>query len=763
MRGLADRCAVALDNAALYAQREQVAVTLQEELLPPRAAGDPGLDVAARYSAAGEGNQVGGDFYDVFASDTGWQVVIGDVVGKGPAAAAVTGLARHTMRAAAAYEGAPSQLLRVLNAALLAERAGQRLASVACVRLDPDETARGSPSASPAIRCRSSSASTGRSAGSGVSVSCWAWRASSRSSTPTIASCPASCSILYTDGITEARGPGGMFGEDHLRSLLMTLGGEAPTRVLQRVEAAVLAASGGRPRDDLALVALRLRSAHAAGVLNLGDPGGTPDDQGVPPREGWRHEEDRRLPPHRPGLLAVPAIGQAAETVGNDLAHAPGNQSMIFCGEGVPQCTIIADQIPWTIDAPDDQIITRWSAQLANGTQARLRLLRRNSNGTYTGAGTSDAITATSTGVHTSRPTSRCPPATTRSASTCSRATSARSPTPTTTTTSPSPNPVIDDGSTRRVQAAAWELHARRPGRDRPQQQRQGRRDRGRLRRELHRRRRRRRRRRWRHRRRDGRRLVHRRRLVGTGDLTGPGGRPEEKVEPKGPPFVVDTRALLRPGKQGKKGEFDIYAENDGSGDLDATFEIRAGRKVIGKASVTEMESGDDAAVGFKLPAELRKSSCARARSSSRWSRPPSTPTAATTPVKQDLTVLSGGARKYDGYYKGPGPIVFVVQGGAIRTVSSEVNAFCPRTNRHESLSIFSIDGFPALVKPDGSFSHEGSGGGQHMTYKGKLSVGGTSKGYASAYKFSLGVSDGGKYFTDGCTGARNWTAKKTR
>ena len=107
---------------------------------------------------------------------------------------------------------------------------------------------------------------------------------------------------------------------------------------------------------------------------------------------------------------------------------------------------------------------------------------------------------------------------------------------------------------------------------------------------------------------------------------------------------------------------------------------------------------------------------------------------------------------------------MFVVQGGAIRTVSSEVNAFCPTSNRHESLSIFSIDGFPALVKPDGSFAHEGSGGGQHMTYKGKLSVDRPEQGLrARPTSFSLGVSDGGRYFTDGCTGARNWTAKKTR
>ena len=63
------------------------------------------------------------------------------------------------------------------------------------------------------------------------------------------------------------------------------------------------------------------------------------------------------------GLLALPAASQAAETVGNDMGRAQGNSSMIYCGEGVPQCTIIADQIPWTIDAPDEQIITKWSAQ----------------------------------------------------------------------------------------------------------------------------------------------------------------------------------------------------------------------------------------------------------------------------------------------------------------------------------------------------------------------------------------------------------------
>jgi serine phosphatase RsbU (regulator of sigma subunit) len=258
-RALADRAAVALDNAMLYAQRDAVAVSLQEELLPPRLPSIPGLDVAARYSAAGEGNQVGGDFYDVFASDSGWQVVIGDVVGKGPSAAAVTGLARHTMRAAAAYEGAPSQLLRVLNAALLAERAGRRLASVACVRLDPDGDAMrvtasiGGHPLPLAVGLDGSVREVGRFGQLlGVEEDLVVFNTVERLE-------PGELLVLYTDGVTEARGADGWFGEDQLQALLAGMGGEAPTRVLQRIEAAVLAASGERPRDDIAMVALRVR------------------------------------------------------------------------------------------------------------------------------------------------------------------------------------------------------------------------------------------------------------------------------------------------------------------------------------------------------------------------------------------------------------------------------------------------------------------------------------------------------------------------
>ena len=84
------------------AERAALARTLQESLLPPRLPAIPGLQVAGRYAAGGRGAEVLGDFYDVFPSVRGsWGVVVGDVCGKGAAAAKSTALARYTLRAVA--------------------------------------------------------------------------------------------------------------------------------------------------------------------------------------------------------------------------------------------------------------------------------------------------------------------------------------------------------------------------------------------------------------------------------------------------------------------------------------------------------------------------------------------------------------------------------------------------------------------------------------------------------------------------------------
>jgi serine phosphatase RsbU (regulator of sigma subunit) len=134
---MARRTSSAMENAMLYQERDHIARTLQRGLLPRALPEIPGIELAARYRAAGVGNEVGGDFYDVFDTGPGtWGAVVGDVSGKGPEAAAVTGLARHTIRALAAVERTPSRILAGLNERLVHEEAVERFVTVCYVGIE---------------------------------------------------------------------------------------------------------------------------------------------------------------------------------------------------------------------------------------------------------------------------------------------------------------------------------------------------------------------------------------------------------------------------------------------------------------------------------------------------------------------------------------------------------------------------------------------------------------------------------------------------
>lgn len=122
----AGRVAAAIDNAWLSEQQREIAATLQAALLPTELPEIPGLEVAVRYWAAGAASDVGGDFFDVFAlGDNRWAVVVGDVCGNGAQAAAVTSVARHTIRAAALHGASPTEVLEWVNTAVLAAGDGR--------------------------------------------------------------------------------------------------------------------------------------------------------------------------------------------------------------------------------------------------------------------------------------------------------------------------------------------------------------------------------------------------------------------------------------------------------------------------------------------------------------------------------------------------------------------------------------------------------------------------------------------------------------
>lgn len=117
------RIASSIVNTRLSERQRMIASTLQAGLLPHELPNIPGVEVAVRYWAAGEGTDVGGDFYDVFEVGDHYAVVIGDVCGTGPIAASMTGLARHTIRAAAWQGAEPTGVLGQLNNAMM--RSGQ--------------------------------------------------------------------------------------------------------------------------------------------------------------------------------------------------------------------------------------------------------------------------------------------------------------------------------------------------------------------------------------------------------------------------------------------------------------------------------------------------------------------------------------------------------------------------------------------------------------------------------------------------------------
>src|SRR5690606_38654692 len=101
-----------------FDRHRTTAMTLQRSLLPARLPAIPAFDVDARYWPPSENREVGGDFYDVIpVGEDRWALIVGDISGKGLPASAMTGVARHTARAAARHGLPPSEVLRWIHEA----------------------------------------------------------------------------------------------------------------------------------------------------------------------------------------------------------------------------------------------------------------------------------------------------------------------------------------------------------------------------------------------------------------------------------------------------------------------------------------------------------------------------------------------------------------------------------------------------------------------------------------------------------------------
>ena len=252
---------------ALFESGERFAAlarTLQESLLPPDLPDVRGVELATRYHPAGEGVDVGGDFYDVFqTSPRAWGIVVGDVCGKGAEAARLTALARYTVRAASMQARTPSRILAMLNEALLRHNSLEvddgdgRFASVVYASLrrtrDGINLAVSSGGHPPGLLVQPDG--TVRPVGTGGTL--LGLFRNAELVDEAVELHPGDVLVLYTDGVTEARGPDGELGEEGLTEVLRRCAGASAKELAGEVERVVLAHQGGTAHDDIAILAVR--------------------------------------------------------------------------------------------------------------------------------------------------------------------------------------------------------------------------------------------------------------------------------------------------------------------------------------------------------------------------------------------------------------------------------------------------------------------------------------------------------------------------
>jgi serine phosphatase RsbU (regulator of sigma subunit) len=257
---LADRAALALDNARLHEQQSHIATVLQHSLLPRSLPHIQGFEASSRFLAAGEAYEVGGDFYDVFRSGSrSWTAVIGDVCGKGPEAASLTALARYTVRTASSPDSAPSEVLRTLHESISSERSDFRFCTAALARIQAPSNGNGDAHVTvalgghplPIILRRDGRVETIGQPGTLLGVL----------PSPTLADVDATLGIgdaliLYTDGVLDVADRAKRGDPDWLKDQIAVATGKSAEEIAERLAQAAIERHGGELRDDIAILVL---------------------------------------------------------------------------------------------------------------------------------------------------------------------------------------------------------------------------------------------------------------------------------------------------------------------------------------------------------------------------------------------------------------------------------------------------------------------------------------------------------------------------
>jgi serine phosphatase RsbU (regulator of sigma subunit) len=263
IRQFSARAGTAIAAATLYSEQVQTADVLQESLIPPALPEVDGLALGATYRAAKERLRIGGDFYDIFAGpDKGWTFVLGDVCGKGVEAAVHTGQVRQTLHALRLLESEPRRLLELLNQAVFSHPNPQ-LATLVIGSVEPQAGGsvliRAASGGHPAPMVLRADGKVEEFEARGPAVGVIPGAAFGE---VTIRLAPGDTFIVYSDGVTEARGgPSGseFYGTDRLAALLSSYAGAPAAAIAQRIEQASTEWISNREHDDIAVLTIQAK------------------------------------------------------------------------------------------------------------------------------------------------------------------------------------------------------------------------------------------------------------------------------------------------------------------------------------------------------------------------------------------------------------------------------------------------------------------------------------------------------------------------
>lgn len=254
-------------RAAALSEQARVATTLSRSLRPNALPEVPGARLAAVYRPSGRGHEIGGDFYDVYPLGEAWAFAIGDVSGKGASSAAITAMARYTLRALSRPGRSPSQALAALNGHMLDDSEDETYLTIAHGVLEPRDDGTATvrialgghlrpfllPADGTAVR------PVGEPGGAiGLLPELGAVDVD-------LELAPGDTLVLFTDGVTEARRGRELFGEERLVATLQQERAAVVEALAERVVSEVLSFQSGVAADDIAVLVIRAGSGESGG------------------------------------------------------------------------------------------------------------------------------------------------------------------------------------------------------------------------------------------------------------------------------------------------------------------------------------------------------------------------------------------------------------------------------------------------------------------------------------------------------------------